>query len=195
LVTIVVLNDTEAPEWMRLYNAGAGARASIRLIAHRDRTFREAFRIFSGTPCSRSGREPQYAAARRLLEEGLAPIWRIAHPPAATSRRSLQACIASLPLRRVLINRHGNRCPLNLHKRRKSGHFQTAVSWRQRTKRIRSRRSWPERRRLHCRIWTGLMSARCNLFATACRAAGLISERRRARPNWWCPLLRTARSS
>jgi hypothetical protein len=39
---------------------------------HVDRTFREAFRIFKGTALLAIGREPRYAAASRLLEEGLA---------------------------------------------------------------------------------------------------------------------------
>jgi hypothetical protein len=52
--------------------AGAHAKASIRLKAHRDPTFRDAFRIFLGGALFAIGRQPEFAAASRLLEEGLA---------------------------------------------------------------------------------------------------------------------------
>jgi hypothetical protein len=52
--------------------AGAHPRASIRLKAHMDPTFRDAFRIFLGGALFAIGRQPEFAAASRLLEEGLA---------------------------------------------------------------------------------------------------------------------------
>jgi hypothetical protein len=62
---------SEAPEWMRLYYGAADA-APIRLIAHVDRAFPDAFKIYKGGVLLAIGREPQSAAASRLLEEGLA---------------------------------------------------------------------------------------------------------------------------
>jgi hypothetical protein len=41
-------DETEVPEWIRLSQADAHAKASIKLIAHMDRTFRDAFRTSSG---------------------------------------------------------------------------------------------------------------------------------------------------
>jgi hypothetical protein len=62
---------SEAPEWMRLYYGAADA-APIRLIAHTDRAFPDAFKIYKGGVLLAIGREPQSAAASRLLEERLA---------------------------------------------------------------------------------------------------------------------------
>jgi len=80
--------EDEAPEWYRslmLANASSeaeraqtdacvDAEASIRLVAHVDPAFRDAFRIFTDQEgwLLAIGREPKLAATQRLLEEGLA---------------------------------------------------------------------------------------------------------------------------
>jgi hypothetical protein len=58
----------------RFEAAGVQAVVSIRLRAHTDPDFKDAFRIFTdaGGYLLAIGRDPKLAAARRLLEEGLA---------------------------------------------------------------------------------------------------------------------------
>jgi hypothetical protein len=56
---------------MRLYYGAADA-TPIRLIAHTDGAFPDAFKIYKGGILLAIGREPQSAAASRALEERLA---------------------------------------------------------------------------------------------------------------------------